>query len=275
MDWRSGMLDIGEHTLEYACWGPPPSEAPTLVLLHEGLGSVGLWRDWPEQLAEHTGMGVLAFSRAGYGRSTPVNLPRPLDYMSREATDALGPVLDAAGVRSCVLLGHSDGATIAGIYAGSVSDLRVRGLILIAPHFFTEPEGLSAIRAAGIAYSGGDMKAKLSRHHDLPDIAFYGWHDAWTDPGFVDWNVADAIDHWRVPSLVIQGAADPYGTLAQVHEVEERAYAPVETMILENCGHAPHQEYPQDVTAEIVAFCARLHRFETSDVQIPELSSNA
>ncbi|MEL6808132.1 MAG: alpha/beta hydrolase [Pseudomonadota bacterium] len=272
MDWGGGMLQVEEHTLEYACWGPSPAAAPTLVLLHEGLGSLGLWRDWPEALAEQTGMGVLAYSRAGYGRSTPVNLPRPLDYMTLEATDTLRSVLDAAGVRNCVLLGHSDGATIAGIYAGSVSDMRVRGLILMAPHFFAEPEGLAAIRSAEEAYANGDLKEKLARHHDHPDVAFYGWHDAWTDPGFADWNVADAIDHWRVPSLVIQGTADPYGTLAQVREVEERAYAPVETLILEGCGHAPHVEHTQKVTAEVAAFCARLQAFETSDLATPELT---
>ena len=272
MKWGSGMIQVEQHTLEYAAWGPPPVDAPTLVLLHEGLGSLGLWRDWPAQLAEQTGMGVLAYSRAGYGRSTPVTLPRPLDYMSLEATGLLRAVLDAAGVRTCVLLGHSDGATIAGIYAGSVSDLRVRGLVLMAPHFFAEPEGLAAIRAAGEAYAGEDLKEKLARHHDHPDVAFYGWHDVWTDPGFVDWNVGEAIDHWRVPSLVIQGTADPYGTLAQVREVEERAYSPVETLILEGCGHAPHKEHPKEVTAEVAAFCARLRAFETSDVEIPELT---
>ncbi|WP_299722703.1 alpha/beta hydrolase [uncultured Tateyamaria sp.] len=270
MEWASGALEIGGHTLEYACWGPPPGEAPTLVMLHEGLGSVGLWRDWPAVLAEATGMGVLAYARAGYGRSSPCALPRPLDYMSREATEVLGPVLDAAGVGPCVLLGHSDGASITGLYAGSVSDMRVRGLILIAPHFFAEAQGLKAIRAVGRAYEGGDLKAKLARHHDEPDVAFRGWHDAWTDPGFADWNVADAIDHWRVPSLIIQGTADPYGTLAQVREIEERTYAPAEVLVLEGCGHAPHQERADEVTAEIAAFCQRLQAFETADVHIPE-----
>lgn len=269
MDKPMMRVSIGEDALEYGWWGPPPEKAPTLVMLHEGLGSVGLWRDWPAQLAAQTGMGVLAYSRAGYGRSSTASLPRPLDYMEREAQNVLGPLLDALEVQSCVLLGHSDGATIAGAYAGSVSDVRVRGLILIAPHFFAEPEGLAAIRAAGEAYQGGDLKAGLARHHDHPDVAFYGWHDAWTAPGFVDWSVADAIDHWRVPSLVIQGKSDPYGTLAQVHEVEERAYAPVETLLLDGCGHAPHQEHTAAVTAEIVGFCARLQQFETTEVAIP------
>ncbi|MFL4469835.1 alpha/beta fold hydrolase [Tateyamaria armeniaca] len=270
MVWGAGVVKIAGHSLEYGCWGPEPSEAPTIVLLHEGLGSVGLWRTWPALLAEQTGMGVLAYSRAGYGRSTPDTLPRPLDYMEREARDVLGPLLDALEVQSCVLLGHSDGATIAGIYAGSVSDMRVRGLILLAPHFFAEAKGIEAIHAAGRAYADGDLRDKLARHHDTPDVAFHGWHDAWIDPGFANWNVADAIDHWRVPSLTIQGTADPYGTFAQVHEVEERTYAPAEVLVLDGCGHAPHQEREAEVTAEIVAFCARLQQFENADVHIPE-----
>jgi len=270
MEWGSGTLAVGEHTLEYACWEPRPEDAPTLVLLHEGLGSVGLWRDWPATLAARTGMGVLAYSRAGYGRSSPVTVPRPLDYMTREATGVLGAVLDAAGVGSCVLLGHSDGATIAGLYAGSVSDMRVRGLILIAPHFFAEAPGLEAIRAAGRAYRDGDLKPRLARHHDHPDAAFFGWHDAWTGPAFADWNVADAIDHWRVPSLTVQGTNDPYGTLAQVREIEERTCAPAEVLVLDGCGHAPHHERGAEVTAEIAGFCHRLQQFENADVEIPE-----
>ncbi|WP_415401530.1 alpha/beta fold hydrolase [Tateyamaria sp. SN3-11] len=262
MEWAAGTVSVEGHTLEYGCWGPPPGVAPTLFMLHEGLGSVGLWRDWPARLAEATGMGVLAYSRAGYGRSSPAPLPRPLDYMTREAVDVLGPMLDAAGVQSAILLGHSDGATIAGLYAGSVSDMRVRGLILIAPHFIAEAEGLAAIRAAGAAYRDGDLKVRLARHHDHPDVAFYGWHDAWTDPGFADWNVGDCIDHWRVPALIVQGSDDPYGTLAQVHEAEERAYSPVEKLIVEGAGHAPHHEAEAVVTKAVAGFCARLRAFE-------------
>ncbi|APX12696.1 alpha/beta fold hydrolase [Tateyamaria omphalii] len=256
------QVELAGHTLEYDWWGPPPGKAPTLVMLHEGLGSVGLWRDWPEALSKATGMGVLAYSRAGYGRSSSVPLPRPLDYMTREAVDVLGPLLDALSVQSAVLLGHSDGATIAAIYAGSVSDMRVRGLVLIAPHFFTEPEGLEAIRAAKTAYEDGDLKERLTRHHDHPDVAFYGWHDAWTDPGFADWNVGDAIDHWRIPALVVQGAEDAYGTLAQVREVEERAYSPVEALIVDGAGHAPQQDAPEVVTPAIAAFCGTLMALE-------------
>ncbi|WP_299286484.1 alpha/beta hydrolase [uncultured Tateyamaria sp.] len=268
MKWTDGAVSIGADTLEYACWGPPPAQAPTLVMLHEGLGSVGLWRDWPEQLADLMGMGVLAYSRAGYGRSSAAALPRPTDYMTREAVAGLGPMLDAAGVERCVLLGHSDGATIAGIYAGTVSDVRVRGLVLIAPHFFTEPEGLRAIAEARTAYTNGDLKIRLARHHDDPDGAFFGWHDVWTSPEFADWNVADVIDHWRVPALVVQGSDDPYGTLAQVREVEDRAYAPVEALVIEGADHAPHAAFPEVVGRGVAEFCETLWRLENEPVSI-------
>lgn len=272
MDWTSGKLSVGEHSLEYVCWGPEPADAPTLVMLHEGLGSVGLWRDWPAQLSELTGYGVFAYSRVGYGRSSDIERPRPLDYMTREAEDILGPVLDTAGVRSAILLGHSDGATIASIYAGSVSDLRVRGLILIAPHFFTEPEGLKAIKAAKVAYEEQGLKERLARHHDFPDTAFYGWHDAWEDPRNADWNVADCIDHWRIPALAIQGTDDAYGTMAQIDEIEERIYAPLQRLDLAGIGHAPHFEARTEVNAAIDEFCARLKRMEETTVQIPTIA---
>lgn len=262
------FLTAGGKRLEYACYGPPPQDAPTLVLLHEGLGCVALWREFPARLAEATGLGVFVYSRAGYGQSDTIELPRPLDYMTREATDVLGQVLDQAGITQAILLGHSDGATIAAVYGGSVSDMRVRGLVLIAPHFFTEPEGLAAIQAAGDAFSSGDLRQKLSLYHADVDAAFLGWHDAWTDPGFVEWNVADAIDHLRIPVLAIQGREDAYGTLAQISELEDRMYAPCETVILDDCGHAPHRDKPDDTVAAVSEFCARLIRLEQEAVLI-------
>lgn len=261
-------LTAGEKTLEYAAWGPTPAEAPTLVLLHEGLGCVALWRDFPQALVDATGFGVFAYSRAGYGASDPVDLPRPLDYMAAEAEQSLGDVLDAAGVEHAVLLGHSDGATIATIYAGSVSDMRVRALVLMAPHFFTEPVGLAAIKAAGADYANGTLRDKLSKYHAHVDVAFNGWHGAWTDPAFVAWNVADAIDHLRIPVLAIQGREDAYGTLAQIDEIETRIYSPVETAIFDNCGHAPYLDQPQATLDAITEFCARLDRIEREPVQI-------
>lgn len=268
VDGAGGRLTAGGKDLEYRVWGPSPDSAPTLVLLHEGLGSVAQWKDFPERLVSATGCGVLAYSRAGYGHSESVDLPRSLNFLSDEAEGTLGAVMDAAGIKQAVLLGQSDGASIAAIYAGSVSDLRVRGLILIAPHFFTEPHGLQAITEAGTAYAAGTLKTRLAAHHDDVDTAFYGWHGVWTDPGFRDWNVADVIDHWRIPVLAIQGTEDAYGTLAQISEIEERIYAPVETLILPDCGHAPHLERPVETDAAIAEFCARLFRLEHAGVEV-------
>lgn len=264
---NSDRIEAGGVQLEAASWGPAPEKAPTLVLLHEGLGCVELWRDFPGRLAAATGFGVFAYSRRGYGASDPVPLPRPLDYMTGEAVDALPKVLQAIGFRRGVLLGHSDGATIAAIHAGSVGDFRVRGLILMAPHLFTEPEGLASIAAARQTYATGDLRAKLARYHHDVDGAFRGWCDAWLDPGFRAWNVADVVDFWRVPALAIQGADDQYGTLAQIHEIETRAYSPVETLILPGCRHAPHLERADETLAAIREFCARLERIEAVGVK--------
>lgn len=270
-EWKTGetlRIAAGGKSLEAQCWGPPPDAAPTMVMLHEGLGSLALWRDFPGKVAEATGFGVFAYSRAGYGRSDAAELPRPLDYMTREAVDVLPEVLDTIGFRHGVLLGHSDGATIAAIYAGSIEDFRVRGLILMAPHFFTEEGGLAAIAQAKEAFEQGDLKARMAKYHDDPEATFRGWNDAWLDPGFREWNVGDVIDYWRIPALVIQGRDDQYGTLAQVDEVETRSYAPVDTEILDDCGHAPHVDRPDETLAAVAEFCTRLERIENVEVEI-------
>ncbi|MGA0924647.1 MAG: alpha/beta fold hydrolase [Lutimaribacter sp.] len=260
----AGRLQAAGFDLEYQCFGPPPGQAPTIVLLHEGLGAVALWRDFPQALADVAGGGVFAYSRAGYGRSGPRALPWPLDYMTREATHVLPDVLQAIGFQNGILMGHSDGATIAAIYAGSVGDFRVRGLVLMAPHFFTEPMGLAAIAKARTAYEQGDLRAKLAKYHDTPDIAFRGWNDSWLAEGFAKWNVADVIDYLRIPTLAIQGNADEYGSLAQIEALETRSYAPVDVEILPQCGHAPHLDAPQAVLAAVGEFCARLARIEAA-----------
>ena len=159
---------------------------------------------------------MFVYSRAGYGKSSSIALPRPLDYMQREATEVLPQLLDAIGFRRGILLGHSDGATIAAWYAGSVQDHRVRGLVLIAPHFFMEASNIAAIRKTVETYETTDLRAKLARHHADVDAAFRGWSGAWLDPGFETFDTTDALAYIRVPILVLQGAADPYGTLAQV-----------------------------------------------------------
>jgi pimeloyl-ACP methyl ester carboxylesterase len=256
----SGHLAIGNARLEYRMIGPRPDAAPTIVMLHEGLGSVTTWGDFPARLAQATGAGVLVYSRAGYGQSSAIPLPRPLDYMQREATDVLPQVLDAIGFRRGVLFGHSDGATIAAYYAGSVQDHRVRGVILMAPHFFMEASNIEAIRNTITAYETTDLRAKLARHHADVDTAFRGWSGAWLDPGFLKLDTTDALAYIRVPVLVVQGAADPYGTLAQVRVVEDECYCPVETVVMNGVGHAPHRERPEETRAAVSAFTDRIFR---------------
>lgn len=266
MTWgEAGKVKIAGKALEYATFGPAPAEAPTLVMLHEGLGCVATWRDLPEALARLTGFGVLAYSRAGYGGSETVDLPRPLDYMTREATEVLPNLLDAFGIRRTVLLGHSDGATIAAVYAGSASDMRVRGLILMAPHFFHEPVGLQSIAKAREAFETGGLRARLAKYHDDVDAAFKGWADTWLDPYFSDWNVSEVIDYLRIPTLAIQGADDEYGTRLQLDELEARSYAPVDIAWLDPCGHVPFKDQREACLEAITEFCTRLERIEQAE----------
>ena len=222
----SGFLDIADQRLEYRMIGPRPDEAPTLVLLHEGLGCVGLWGDFPDKLAKATGCGVFAYSRAGYGQSSPVKLPRPLSYMHDEARAVVPKLLDAIGFRRGLLIGHSDGASIAAIYAGTHQDHRVGGLVLIAPHFFTEDPGIASIEEARRAYENTDLRAKLARWHKDPDNAFRGWNDAWLDPDFRKWDITEPLAYIRVPMLIVQGEDDQYGTVAQIEAAAARMLLP-------------------------------------------------
>jgi pimeloyl-ACP methyl ester carboxylesterase len=257
-------ITAGGKRLECAGYGPVPGQAPTIVLLHEGLGCLALWRDFPERLAAATGWGVFAYSRAGYGRSEAAALPRPLDYMTLEARDVLPEVLAAIGFETGILMGHSDGATIAAEYPGNHEDHRVRGLVVMAPHFFTEAGGLASIAEAKEAFAAGDLREKMAKYHDDAEATFRGWNDAWLDPGFRDWHVGEVIDYWRVPCLAIQGADDQYGTLRQIEEIETRSYAPVETLILPGVKHAPHAEATEAVLAAVTEFTVRLARIEAA-----------
>src|SRR3984885_2939983 len=175
--------------LEAVAYGPPPDKAPTIVMLHEGLGCLALWRDFPQKLAAATGHGVFAYSRAGYGGGEATDLPRPLDYMSCEARFSLPALLDAIGLKRGILLGHSDGASIAAIAAGEPSDERIKVLILMAPHLFTEALGLASIAEARRAYETDDLRAKLAKYHAHVDVAFRGWNDAWLDAGLRGWKL--------------------------------------------------------------------------------------
>ena len=240
----TGFLSIDGASLEYKWLAPASADAPTIVMLHEGLGSVGQWGDFPEKLQQATGAGIFAYSRAGYGQSSPVPLPRPLDYMQREALDVLPKLLDAIGFKRGLLLGHSDGASIATIYAGAHQDHRLNGLVLIAPHFIVEDISVKSIAAIKTAFETTDLKTKLARWHKDVDNAFYGWNGAWLDPKFRDWDISESLAYVRVPLLVVQGQDDQYGTLRQLEIAQEECYCPVDFKVISGAGHSPHREAP-------------------------------
>jgi pimeloyl-ACP methyl ester carboxylesterase len=255
-----GFLDLAPLRLEYRMIGPRPDTAPTIVMLHEGLGSVGLWGAFPEQLASATGAGVFVYSRAGYGHSSPGPLPRSLAFMDEEARDVLPHVLAAIGFRRGILFGHSDGASIATIYAGSVQDHRVRGLVLMAPHFFTEEMGLAEIRRARDQYLAGALRQKLMRWHQDVDCAFRTWSEPWLNPDFRNWDITEALGYIRVPILIVQAAEDQYGTLEQVKAAKQECYCPVEVAILPGARHSPHRDAPEATLNVVAGFINRLLR---------------
>jgi pimeloyl-ACP methyl ester carboxylesterase len=255
-----GFLDLGDMRLEYRMIGPRPHAAPTIVLLHEGLGCVEVWGSFAGELATATGAGVFSYSRAGYGRSSPSKLPRPVSFMHDEARDVLPRVLAAMDFHRGLLIGHSDGASIAAIYAGTIQDHRVRGLVLIAPHFFTEDMGIAEIARAKAAFDAGPLRAKLARTHADPDNAFHSWCDPWLDPQFRKFDLSDALAHIRVPILIVQGENDQYGTANQIEVAREECYCPVEVALLPDTRHAPHREAPEATLRAVADFCNRLLR---------------
>ncbi len=254
----TGFLAIGGSDLEYRLIGPAPEDAPTIVMLHEGLGSAALWGDFPEKLQAATSAGVFAYSRAGYGASTGVPLPRPLDYMHVEALDVLPKLLDRIGFRRGLLLGHSDGASIAAIYAGGVPDHRVRGVAMIAPHLVVEDISVASIAEIRTAYETTNLKTKLARWHRDVDNAFYGWNGAWLDPKFRTWDISEYLAYIRVPVAILQGADDQYGTMRQIEIAAEECYCPVDVTILAGAGHSPHREAPEATLQAISEFATRI-----------------
>ena len=247
---------IDGRRIETAWLEPANASAPSIVMLHEGLGSVALWRDFPCRLAARTGCGILMYSRYGYGRSEPLAERRQVDYMHHEATVVLPEVLRRHRVVKPVLFGHSDGASIALIYAGSFPD-GPRGLILEAPHVFVEDLTVSSIQAAKRIFETGDWRAKLERYHDDPEAVFWGWNDIWLDPRFRSWNIESYLTSIRCPVLVIQGRDDEYATAAQVDSIV-RHVAATEAMLVPDCGHSPHRDQPEVTLARVESFLAAL-----------------
>lgn len=256
--------------IEYRWFGVPDS-ALTLVLLHEGLGCVDLWRDFPDVLASTTGCRVLAYSRHGYGRSAACALPRPISYMHDDARDVLPELLAGLGVGAHVLIGHSDGGSIALINAGTVAGPDLKGVVTMAAHIFIEDVSVQSIAAANSAFASGKLRDALARFHGPNvDCAFRGWADSWLNPAFKHWNLEEFLPAIRVPCLIMQGVDDAYGTAAQVDRIAagirggDRAAADigaggrVQSLMLPDCGHAPQQDQPAATLSAIGAFVATI-----------------
>ncbi len=260
MDEGHTFLHVNGKRIEVVWHGPPPAEAPTLVFLHEGLGCVSMWRDFPQKLAAATGCGALVYSRFGYGRSAGCDLPRPLEFMHTEGLQVLPALLDVAGVKNCILVGHSDGGSIALLYAGGTPALpvRIRGLITEAPHIFREEVCERAIRDVTEIYRTGDLRQRLQKHHgENVDCAFWGWADTWLHADFGRWNLEEYLASIHVPLLVIQGEDDEYG-MAAVEVIPRRAGAGAEVLLLPECGHAPHRDQEETTLAAMSRFIHRI-----------------
>lgn len=254
--------------IEYVWHGPRAGTAPTLVFLHEGLGTAAMWRDLPPDLAQATGCSALAYSRFGYGGSDPCELPRPLTYHGDEASQVLPDLLDRLGVRRYVLIGHSDGATIALLHAaGAPSGLLA--VIAEAPHVFVEDMTLAGIAATQKRYENG-LRDSLRRHHGANvDVAFRGWAETWLNPAFRSWNVEAEMRHIKAPMLLIQGRQDEYASLEQIHHIAARVRGPADCLVVEDCGHTPHREQAEPVTAAMVRFIEHVLRKGRSNERYP------
>ncbi len=240
-------------------WIPETTtSAAPIVMLHEGLGSIAHWRDFPFRVAERTGSSVLVYSRYGYGNSDRLAEKRPVDYMHREAEVVLPALQEQLGIAKPVLLGHSDGASIAIIFAGKYPDA-ARALILEAPHVFVEDVSVESIARAKTVYETTDLARKLARYHAHPDETFWGWNDIWLDPRFRSWNIEGYLDAIHCPVVVIQGEDDEYGTTRQVEAIQTRV-PQTEVLLLPNCAHAPHRDQPEATLKLIANFMAEISR---------------
>jgi Predicted hydrolases or acyltransferases (alpha/beta hydrolase superfamily) len=253
------FLEVNGLRLEARFMGPPPGQAATLVFLHEGLGAAGLWRDLPERLTGATGMGALLYSRHGYGRSPRKPRPWPATYLHDEALVWLPRVLEAAGIRRAILVGHSDGASIAAIAAGSGAVPQAEGLVLVAPHVVEEEAIAAGIRRAVAAYEQGDLRRRLARHHDHVDDVFFGWAGAWLDFAAAGWDIRPLLAGIKVPVLAMQGEGDEYATDLHCRAIAAGAGGPVEVCVLPDCGHQFLRDQPEAARDAIAGFIGRVH----------------
>ncbi|HWK47458.1 MAG TPA: alpha/beta hydrolase [Stellaceae bacterium] len=251
-----GTVTAAGRRLETLWIAPARSGLPTLVVLHEALGSIELWKDFPQHLATATGCGVLVYSRWGHGRSERRESKRSIDYLHYEGEVALPAVLDALGIERPVLIGHSDGSSLALLYAAALPE-GPAGLILEAPHVFVEEVTMAGVAAARVAYQTTDLGKKLARYHDDPDGVFWAWNDTWLDPRFRPWNIEAALSRIRCPVLLIQGESDEYGSMAQLDAIR-RETPQSELLLLPECGHSPHRDQEAAVLAAVARFVEAL-----------------
>ena len=251
------QLQAAGRSLNYE-WIDGDEGKPALVFLHEGLGSIRQWRDFPTRLCAATGCRGLVYDRYGYGQSEVLQEPRrTVEFMHDEALISLPQFLKTLSVRNAVLIGHSDGASIALIHAGGGH--AVRGVVAMAPHVFIEPVCLASIDKAKVAFETSDLPARLGRYHKDARKTFYGWADVWLDPEFKGWDIrSDFLPNVRCPVLAVQGYDDEYGTMQQLEEIKRRVSGPCELVKLENCGHAPFRDQAESVTAKVVSFVQTL-----------------
>ena len=259
IDWAARRVRIELQWIEpcVRAEGSKPS-APLLVFLHEGLGSLAMWKDFPQRLCDAAGCRGLVYSRPGYGRSTPRDADEAWgpDFMHRQAHEVLPALLAALAVdtieRPLWLFGHSDGGSIALLYAAQFPE-RVLGAVVVAPHIMVETQSVTSIAKARETYLDGDLRQRLSKYHDDPDSAFWGWNDIWLQPPFQQWSIEDDIAAIRCPLLAVQGLDDEYGTLEQIRGIARRV---PQTRLLElpACGHAPHRDQPEPLITATAAF---------------------
>lgn len=253
MEWAT----VEGHRLEVERIAGARVDAPTLVFLHEGLGSIALWKQFPARLAAATGCPALVYSRLGYGQSDPIAERRAVDYMHDEGLIALPSLLDQLGIERPILIGHSDGASISLIHAGGTAR-PVRALILEAPHVFVEDMTVASIAEAKTAYQTTNLKDRMARYHGDPDNTFWGWNDIWLNPDFKAWNIEEYLPSVTVPVQVIQGEDDEYGTIAQVEAIRDQVAGPVEIRMLADCRHSPHRDQEAATLDAMADFIARV-----------------
>ncbi len=252
LDWSGRAVDI-----DYRWTGAAADGAPVMVFLHEGLGSVSMWKDFPDRLCTRLGLRGLVYSRPAYGKSSPRRHGEHWqpDFLERQATEVLPALLSALGVARPWLFGHSDGGSIALLHAARHPQA-VRGAVVVAPHIFVEDIGIASIAAAREAYLHGGLRERLARHHDDVDSAFFGWNDVWLSDAFRDWNIEQELGAIRCPLLAVQGEDDEYGTMRQITGIRERLPA-TELLALPQCGHSPHRDQPEALIDAVVNFVRR------------------